>query len=109
MINYQTCDVYCDKCKTYLGNYNTCLDADGNEKSFYSLIRMKYCKECKKAVRRKQNRTAQTDYKRRRRVNKQVLEEQLRLMKAENKVLKIKLFGTDNAEQHQALVQLLKS
>lgn len=109
MINYKTNNIYCDKCKCYLGNYMQCTDAEGNEKSYFALIKMKYCSECKPAVRREQNRNAQHTYTKNKRVQKQILEERLRLLKAENKALRLKLFGTETEEQHKALIELLKT
>ena len=109
MINYKNGVVTCDKCSKIIGNYFTCLDANGNEKSYYSLIKTKYCPDCKKEVVREQKRKHTREYKKNERYRKAVLQEQLRLAKAENKILRIKLFGTENAEQHRALVDLLKA
>ena len=109
MIDYNTHRIFCDICKKYLGNYMECTDEYGNEKSYHSLIKTKYCAEHKAEVRRKQNRKAQHTYTQNRRVKKEILQEQLRLAKAENKALRIKLFGTENAEQHKALMEILKA
>lgn len=111
MINYKTGAVYCDNpnCKKYIGNYFNGTDADGNEKSYHSLIRTKYCQECKPYIVRKQNRNRAHNHRVRERAKKEIIQEQLRLIQAENKALKIKLFGTENAEQTKALIEILKA
>lgn len=109
MFDYKTHNIYCDICKKYLGNYEQGTDENGNPKSYHSLIKTKYCAEHKQEVRRKQNRKAQHTYTQNRRVKKEILQEQLRLAKAENKALRIKLFGTENKEQHRALMEILKA
>lgn len=108
MIDYKTGKVFCNCCRKYLGNYMQCVDENGIEKSYYALINIKYCPECRAETRRKQNRKAQHTYTQNRRVKKEILQEQLRLAKAENKILRAKLFGTENAEQTRALIELLK-
>lgn len=109
MIDYKTGRVYCDVCKKYIGNYNSCTDENGNEKSYYSLIKTKYCAECKSDVVRAQKRKHTRTYKKNEKYRKAVLQEQIRLLKAENKAMRIKLYGTENAEQHRALIELLKA
>ena len=116
MIDYDKCKVYCDVCKKYLGDYNLGIDENGNEKSYQSLIATKYCEEHTKAARRKSNRKAQRNYNKRKRVKNtilqeenRVIQEQLSLIKSENNALKIRLFGTENAEQHRALIDLLNA
>ena len=109
MIDYENCRVFCDVCKKYLGNYEQGTDENGNPKSYQALIATKYCTEHRKAARRKSNRKAQRTYNKRKRVKNDILQEQLRLAKAENKALRIKLFGTENAEQHKALMEILKA
>lgn len=109
MKNYKNGNCYCDKCKAFIGNYFEGTDAAGNPKSYHSLIRQKYCNDCRADVLRHQRRYIQKEYRKRETAKKSVLIEKVQLLQDENKLLRLKVFGTDNPDQLKKLVDLLKT
>lgn len=81
---------YCASCGKWIGNHNTG-DTPWGNKSYFSIIRTKYCKECRKKVVNSQ--TAFRLYnlrKRKKWLDKEKLS-QLELLKEENELLRLQI------------------
>lgn len=99
--DYSSGVVRCIKCGEILGNYKT--------DDYFKLIRIKYCPNCKAEVNREIQRRAAKRRRQRKRTYYSNIEERNNLLEAENKALRLKLFGTDTDGQAQKLQELLKS
>lgn len=84
-INYDTGIVRCLKCGQVLGNYQT--------GDFFKLIRTKYCPSCKHEVTKSQQRIYQRKRRKIQKEYKSLLEERNKLLIAENKALRSRIFG----------------
>ena len=75
-------DRHCQRCGMYLGNYNS--------GDFYSLIRIKYCDDCRPLVKNEQNLFSKKQNRKPRKLLIHELQEQADLIKEENKLLRQK-------------------
>lgn len=85
--------VTCSRCGEVLGNYMT--------GDYYKLIRIKYCDNCKEAVRREYKRFWDSQHRQANRELNKEMREQIRLLKEENERLRAERFGTDTQMSNQ--------
>ncbi len=92
MYNKKTGDVVCDWCGDLIGNIN-------GDYNFFSLIRTKYCKKCKKVVYPEQVRAASRAYRKRQRQMHKLEKEKLSLLEEENRLLRERIITMKNEQE----------
>jgi hypothetical protein len=92
MYNKKTGDVVCDWCGDLIGNIN-------GDYNFFSLIRTKYCKNCKKVVYPEQVRAASRAYRKRKRTERKLKDEKLTLLEEENRLLRERVRELKNNQE----------
>jgi hypothetical protein len=80
-------DKYCSLCGVWIGNYITGECPEGTA-SYYSLIRRKYCPECRKWKRTLDFRFYCAEYHKRKKKRTKELEQRFEAVQEENKALK---------------------
>ena len=80
-------DKYCVICQTWLGNYLTGEAPEGHA-SYYSIIKRKYCSNCRPWKRQLDFRFYSHEYRKRKKLRDKERERTLTLLKAENQALK---------------------
>ena len=80
-------DKYCVICQTWLGNYLTGETPEGHA-SYYSIIKRKYCSNCRPWKRQLDFRFYSHEYRKRKKLRDKERERTLTLLKAENQALK---------------------
>lgn len=84
MYDPESGNVTCDRCGYLIGNINS-------DSNFYSLIRTKYCPECRSLALKEAHRAAQSAYRKRKKQEKKLLKTRVQLLEEENEILRKKL------------------
>lgn len=92
-------DKNCVICGKWLGNYLTGESAEGTA-SYYSLIKRKYCPECRKWKRTLDYRFYCAEYHKRKKKKDKERDQQLEILKDENKALKQIIIQLREGVQH---------
>lgn len=80
-------DKYCVICGEWIGNYNTGETPDGI-KSYYSIIRLKYCNQCRPMMINQQTKIRLHNLNQRKRQERKQERTRLELLEEENKLLR---------------------
>jgi late competence protein required for DNA uptake (superfamily II DNA/RNA helicase) len=81
---------YCKICGQYLGDTVNCIDAQGNEINYFSIIAMRYCRPCSQ-MRRAQSLTLNLyNYKQRQKQLRKAEKTKLQLLEEQNELLRRK-------------------
>ena len=81
-------DKHCLLCGDWIGNYITGRVPDGYNRSYYSIIRRKYCKDCSDWKQPADNAFKQREYRRRQRAVRKAKDKLLGDLIEENKQLR---------------------
>ena len=79
---------YCKICGTYLGDTKTCIDAQGCEIDYFSIISRKYCPSCGAWAREQNNRVYLHNFRQRQKQLRQAEKNRLQLLEEENELLR---------------------
>jgi len=81
---------YCKFCGSYLGDTKTCIDNEGNEINYFSIIAKKYCDEHAKLAREQSNTVNLHNYRQRQKMIRKAEKTKLELIEEENKLLRMR-------------------
>lgn len=87
---------YCKFCGKYLGDTVTCIDGNGNEIDYYSIIALKYCRPCAKMAREQSNCINLHNYRQRQKAIKKAEKTRLELLEEENDLLRKQIMQLRN-------------
>lgn len=80
-------DKFCEVCKCWIGNYNTGETPQGF-KSYYSIIRSKYCDECRPLVINQQTQVRLHNMRQRQKLERKQERTKLQLLEEETSLLR---------------------
>lgn len=87
---------YCKICGDYLGDTVNCIDAQGNEINYFSIIAMRYCRPCAE-MRRAQSLTLNLyNYKQRQKQLRKAEKTKLQLIEEENALLRKRILQLEH-------------